>query len=419
MVTADGIETATRYNHMCRAAKWSARGSSCLSAYPRRLLAAASLFLSLTSTSVLAPPALAQGGPPAMPVTIAPPVAKRVTQWDEFSGRFEAVAQVEVRARVSGFIDKIHFKDGQLVNVGDLLFTIDKRPFEIAVQSAEAEVARNKAQVDIAELQVERGAALVKSKNIPEAEYDQRKANLAVARAQLKAAEAAVRNAELNLDWTDVRAPLAGRISDRKVDAGNLIQGGQQGATLLASIVTLDPIRFVFDVAESDFIRYTRLYLSGAMASARDSVNPVRIRLSDETEWTRGGKVDFVDNTLSARSGTMRIRAVVENKNQLLTPGIFGRVQLFGGEYDALLVPDSAIVSDQARKIVFVVGDNDVVQAKPVKLGPIVDGLRVIREGLAATDNVVLDGLANPMVRPGAKVKPQKGEIKTADAKAK
>jgi membrane fusion protein, multidrug efflux system len=353
-----------------------------------------------------------------MPVTVAAPIAKRVTQWDEYSGRFEAVAQVEVRARVSGFIDKIHFKDGQLVNVGDLLFTIDKRPFEIAVESAEAEVSRNKAQVDLAELQVERGASLIKSRTITESENDQRKANLSVARAQLKAAEAAVRQAELNLDWTDVRAPLAGRISDRKVDAGNLIQGGQQGATLLATIVTLDPIRFVFDVSEADFIRYTRLYLSGAIASARDSVNPVRIRLSDESEWTRVGKVDFVDNTLSTRSGTMRIRAVVENKNQLLTPGIFARVQLFGGEYDALLVPDSAVVSDQSRKIVFVVGDNNVVQAKVVTLGPIVDGLRVVREGLAATDNVVLDGLANPMVRPGAKVVPQKGEIKTADAKA-
>ena len=233
-----------------------------------------------------------------MPVTIAPPMAKRVTQWDEFSGRFEAVASVEVRARVSGFIDKLHFRDGQLVNVGDLLFTIDKRPFEIAVESAEAEVARNKAQVDIAELQVERGASLISSRTITDAEYDQRKANLAVARAQLKTAEAAVRNAELNLDWTDVRAPLAGRISDRKVDAGNLIQGGQQGATLLATIVTLDPIRFVFDVSESDYLRYTRLFLSGAMASSRDSVNPVRIRLADETEWTRSGKVDFVDNTL-------------------------------------------------------------------------------------------------------------------------
>ena len=353
-----------------------------------------------------------------MPVTISPPVAKRVTQWDEFSGRFEAVASVEVRARVSGFIDKLHFRDGQLVNVGDLLFTIDKRPFEIAVQSAEAEVARNKAQVDIAELQVQRGASLISSRTITDAEYDQRKANLAVARAQLKTAEAAVRNAELNLDWTDVRAPLAGRISDRKVDAGNLIQGGQQGATLLANIVTLDPIRFVFDVSESDYLRYTRLFLSGAMASSRDSVNPVRIRLADETEWTRSGKVDFVDNTLSARSGTMRTRAIVENKNQLLTPGIFGRVQLFGGEYDALLIPDTAIVSDQSRKIVFTVNKDNVVQAKPVTLGPLVEGLRVVREGLAATDNVVLDGLANPMVRPGAKVMPQKGEIKTADAKS-
>ena len=337
-----------------------------------------------------------------MPVSIAEPLAKRVTQWDEFSGRFEAVASVEVRARVSGFIDKLHFRDGQIVNIGDLLFTIDKRPFEIAVQSAEAEVARNKAQVDIAELQVERGAALVKSKNIPDAEYDQRKANLAVARAQLKTAEAAVRNAELNLDWTDVRAPLAGRISDRKVDAGNLIQGGQQGATLLATIVTLDPIRFVFDVSESDYLRYTRLFLSGAMASSRDSVNPVRIRLADETDWTRNGKVDFVDNTLSARSGTIRTRAIVENKNQLLTPGIFGRVQLFGGEYDALLVPDTAIVSDQSRKIVFTVNKDNVVQGKPVTLGPIVDGLRVVRSGLKPGDVVVVNGLQR--VRPGVKV---------------
>src|SRR5215208_2730813 len=288
MVTPDGIETGRCYNHMCRAAKRS--GGSSLLPLRRRLLAAAGLAFLVTSSA-----AVAQGGPPAMPVTISPPVAKRVTQWDEFSGRFEAVASVEVRARVSGFIDKLHFRDGQLVNVGDLLFTIDKRPFEIAVQSAEAEVARNKAQVDIAELQVERGAALVKSRNIPDAEYDQRKANLAVARAQLKTAEAAVRNAELNLDWTDVRAPIAGRISDRKVDAGNLIQGGQQGATLLAAIVTLDPIRFVFDVSESDYLRYTRLCLSGALVSSRE-LNPVRIRLADETEWTRTGKVDFVDN---------------------------------------------------------------------------------------------------------------------------
>ena len=377
----------------------------------RRLLAAAGFAFLFISAA-----ALAQGGPPAMPVTVAPPLAKRVTQWDEYSGRFEAVASVEVRARVSGFIEKLHFKDGQIVNVGDPLFTIDKRPFEIAVDSADAEVARNKAQVNLAELQVQRGASLISSRTITDQEYDQRKANLKVAQAQLKAAEAGLRSAELNLDWTDVRAPVAGRISDRKVDAGNLIQGGQTGATLLATIVTLDPIHFVFDVSEADYLRYTRLFLSGALASSRDSVK-VRVRLADETEWTRTGKVDFVDNTLSLRSGTIRTRAIIDNKNQLLTPGIFGRVQLFGGEYDALMIPDSAVVSDQSRKIVFTVGDNNVVQAKPVTLGPIVDGLRVVREGLAPADQVVLDGLANPMVRPGAKVVPQKGEISTAKAK--
>ena len=378
----------------------------------RRLLATASLSFLLISAAA----AFAQGGPPAMPVSVAAPIAKRVTQWDEFSGRFEAVASVEVRARVSGFIEELHFKDGQLVKVGDPLFTIDKRPYEIAVDSAKADVARNKAQVGLAELQVQRGASLITSRTITEQENDQRKANLEVAKAQLKAAEAAQRSAELNLDWTDVRAPIAGRISDRKVDAGNLIQGGQQGATLLATIVTLDPIRFVFDVSELDYLRYTRLFLSGAMASSRET-NPVRIRLADETEWTRTGKVDFVDNSFAPRSGTIRTRALVDNKNQLLAPGIFGRVQLFGGEYDALMIPDSAIISDQSRKIVFTVGEDNVVKAKPVTLGPIVDGLRVVRDGLAPADQIVLDGLANPMVRPGAKVVPQKGEITTAKAK--
>ncbi len=318
MVTPDGIETGRCYNHMCRAAKRSRGVPVC--PYIVCLLAAAGLVFLVTSSA-----AFAQGGPPAMPVTIAPPMAKRVTQWDEFSGRFEAVAQVEVRARVVGLHRQAAFprRPGRQC----------RRPAvhhrQAAVrdrgQSAEAEVARNKAQVDIAELQVERGAALVKSRNIPDAEYDQRKANLAVAKAQLKTAEAAVRNAELNLDWTDVRAPLAGRISDRKVDAGNLIQGGQQGATLLATIVTLDPIRFVFDVSE---IGLPALRVCSCPARWRRRAircNPVRIRLADESEWTRTGKVDFVDNTLSARSGTIRTRAVVENKNQLLTPGIFGR----------------------------------------------------------------------------------------------
>ncbi|MFI5000105.1 MAG: efflux RND transporter periplasmic adaptor subunit [Reyranellales bacterium] len=354
-----------------------------------------------------------------MPVSVSEPIAKRVTQWDEYSGHFEAVAAVDVRARVSGFIEKQHFRDGQLVKVGDPLFTIDKRPYAIAVESAQAEVARTRAQVDLNETTVERGAALIKSRTITDQEYDQRKANLDISRAQLKAAEAGLRNAQLNLEWTDVTAPLTGRISDRKVDPGNLIQGGQTGATLLATIVAVDPIHFVFDVSEADHLRYKRLFLAGGLPESNTSL-PVRIRLADEEDWTRTGKVDFVDNALSARSGTIRTRAIVDNKDSLLTPGVFGRIQLYGGEYDALMIPDSAVVSDQARKIVFVVGDKgadkDVVQAKPVTLGPLVEGLRVVRKGLAASDRVVLDGLANPMVRPGAKVVPQKSAI-TAQAK--
>lgn len=358
---------------------------------------------------------LAQGGPPPPPVAVSEPIAKRVVQWDEYSGRFEARAVVEIRARVSGFVEKLHFKDGQWVKEGDKLFTIDKRPYEIAVESATADVARNKAQVDLAELQVQRGNALVVSRNIPEAENDSRKSTLAVAKAQLKAAEAALHNAQLNLEWTDVTAPLAGRISDRKVDPGNLIQGGQQGATLLATIVNTDPVYFLFDVSEADHLRYQRLQLMGVRTQPGNTGIPVRIKLADETEWKRLGTIDFVDNVLSPRSGTIRTRALVDNKDHLLTPGVFARVQLYGGEYDALLIPDSAVVSDQARKIVFVVNKDNVVEGRPVTLGPIYEGLRVVHEGLKPDDRVVLDGLANPMVRPKAKVNPEPGKI-TANA---
>jgi RND family efflux transporter MFP subunit len=350
-----------------------------------------------------------------MPVSVSPPIAKKVIQWDEYSGRFEARAVVEIRARVSGFVEKLYFQDGQQVKAGDPLFTIDKRPYEIAVESATADVARNRAQVELADLQVQRGNALVTSRNIPEAENDTRKSTLAVNKAQLKAAEAALHNAQLNLEWADVTAPLAGRISDRKVDPGNLIQGGQQGATLLATIVATDPIYFLFDVSEADYLRYQRLYLEGRRAQAGSRTIPVRIKLADENDWKRTGKIDFVDNVLSPRSGTIRTRAIVENKDLLLTPGVFGRVQLYGGEYDALLIPDSAVVSDQAGKVVFVVNKDNVVENRPVTLGPLYEGLRVVREGLKPDDRVVLDGLANPMVRPTAKVNPQPGKI-TASA---
>ena len=379
---------------------------------PMHVRKAAAIVVSLNVFSAAA--AIAQQGPPAVPVTVAAPLAKRITNWDEFSGRFEALRMVEVRPRVSGVLEEIHYKDGQVVKTGDPLFTIDQRPFQIALEVAKAEILRNKAQVSLQESEVERATPLARTGTLTGRELETRQANLAVARAQLLSAEATARNAELNLEWTLVKAPITGRVSDRKVDIGNLVSGGQTTPTLLTTIVSIDPIHFIFEVSEADFLRYGRLYLTGGRPTSRDVSNPVRIKLADETAWTRTGRMNFVDNQLNARSGTLRGRAVVDNKDELLQPGLFGRIQVFGGEADALLVPDSAVVSDQARKIVFTVGADNIVKAQPVLLGALSDGLRVVRTGLAADAMVVIDGLANPMVRPGAKVVPQKSQLKAA-----
>ena len=381
---------------------------------PFRGLHFAALTLALLTPDAFFNVLLAQGGPP--PVTVAVPVTKRISTWDEYSGRFVAVASVEVRPRVSGFINQVHFRDGQIVKAGDQLFTIDPRPFLIAVESAQADIARTKAQVDLAENEVERARPLVKSGAVTERDFDQRRANLAVTRAQQLSAEASLKSAELNLEWTEVRAPISGRISDKKIDAGNLVTGGQQGATIMTSIVSLDPIHFEFDVSETDFLRYSRLFLSGDRPSSREVSNPVRIRLADEKVWTRQGRMNFVDNQLNPRSGTLRGRAIIDNKDQLLQPGLFARLQLFGGESDALLIPDAAVVSDQTRKIAFVVGTDNVVKAAPLELGPIYEGLRVVRGGLKPDDRVVIDGIANPAVRPGAKVTAQPGTINAVDS---
>ena len=357
--------------------------------------------------------------PPVFPVTVAPPLAKRIAQWDEYSGRFEAVERVDVRARVSGFIEQVHFKDGSLIKAGDLLFTIDKRPFQIVVDAAKAEVARQSAQVQLAASEVERAEPLAKSKVMSELVFDQRKSTLAVAQAQLQSAEANLRSAELNLEWTEVRAPIAGRISDKKVDAGNLIGGGVAGATLLANIVSLDPIHFVFDVSEADYLRYSRLFLAGQRPSSRETANPVKVKLADETVWTHEGRMNFVDNALNERSGTLRGRAVFDNKNGLLTPGVFGRLALFGGDADVLLVPDTAVVSDQARKILLTVNADNIVTPSPVTLGPMAEGLRVIKSGIKQDDRIIIEGTANPMVRPGVKVAPETGAIKTVQNEQK
>jgi RND family efflux transporter MFP subunit len=362
--------------------------------------------MAVASALVFASSSPLNAQPKAPEVTVANPVLKKVVQWDEYTGQFEALRRVEVRARVSGELVKIHFTDGQTVTAGDILFTIDPRPFEIAVEAARADVARAKAQIALTGNDLERAEQLIKSKTLTQRDFDQRNANHDVAKAQLQSAEAALRNAELNLEWTSVRAPIDGRISDRKIDAGNLVPGGQVGASPLTTIVSLNPIHFVFNVPEPDYVRYSRL-----ASRQRASGNPVQIRLADEKEWTRNGQMNFIDNQLNGKSGTIRARAVLENTDFLLTPGTFGRLRLFGGEAEALLIPDAAVVSDQSRKVVYTVGPDNKIQAKPVTLGPIEETLRVITAGLSRDDRVVISGLANPAVRSGAVVAPLPGNI--------
>jgi len=355
------------------------------------------------------PPSNAQ--PKAPEVTVANPILKNIVQWDEYTGQFEALRRVEVRARVSGELVKIHFADGQAVKAGDVLFTIDPRPFEIAVESARAEVARAKAQIVVTATDLGRAEQLTPSRVLTQRDFDQRKANHDVAKAQLQSAEATLRNAELNFEWTLVRAPIDGRISDRKADAGNLVSGGQMGASLLTTIVSLHPIHFVFNVSESDYVRHSRLSASQRRPLSNASGSPVQIRLADEKEWTRNGQVNFVDNQLNGKSGTIRARAVLENEDFFLTPGTFGRLRLFGGHVEALLIPDVAVVSDQSRKVVYAVGPDNKIKAKPVTLGPMEVGLRVVTTGLSSDDRVVISGLANPAVRSGAMVTPVPGNI--------
>jgi membrane fusion protein, multidrug efflux system len=376
------------------------------------MIRAVALGLILLATQLLAgcdSKPVAGSAPPPPPVTVARPLQKTITEWDEYTGRFTALESVEVRARVSGYIDSIHFNEGQFVKQGDLLFVIDPRPYRLAVEQAKADVERAKAKLEIASLDVQRGTPLARTQALTERELDTRKSVERDAAGQVGSAEAALKQAELNLEWTEVRAPIGGRISDKRVDAGNLITGGTTGATLLTVIVSTDPIHFVFDGSEADLLHYLRLAAAGGRPSSRDVQNPVSVRLADETEFKHQGRMDFVDNVVNPKTGTIRGRAVFDNKDGLLTPGFFGRLRLFGGEHEALLVPDGAIASDQSRKIVFTVADDGTVGTKLIEPGPMEDGLRVIRSGLAPADRIVIDGLQR--ARPGQKVTAQDGKI--------
>lgn len=360
------------------------------------------------------PQARAQDAPQAPVVITARPLARHIAQWDEYTGRFEAVNRVEVRARVSGYLLEVGFRDGAFVKKGDRLFLIDPRPFQLAVDQASADVQQAAAEVGVDQADYARAATLVKTNTSSVRDLDQRRLALQKAQAQLLSAQAALKNAQLNLEWADVRAPISGRLSNRRVDPGNLVSGEGGNATLLTTIVSLDPIYFVFDASEADYLRYTRMARSGARASSRDVPNPVKLRLADEPHFTHDGVMDFVDNEIDAQTGTMRGRAIFANPDNFFTPGTFGRMRLYGGAVDALLVPDAAVISDQAQKLVFAVGPDGKIVPRPVELGGMAMGLRVITAGLKPEDQVVISGTANPMVRPGMMVDAKPGEITPA-----
>jgi RND family efflux transporter MFP subunit len=362
-----------------------------------------------------------QAAPAGPAVTISQPVQKEIVEWDEYTGRFGAVDSVEIRARVSGYLNSVNFKPGQTVQKGDLLFVIDPRPFRIAQDQAEAQVVQTKTAAALANKDLERAAALLQSKNVSEQFYDQRLQNKQAADAALKSAQANLDNARLNLEFTEIRAPVAGRISREMVSPGNLIAGGVAGATLLTTIVSLDPIYFYFDADESEYLKYQRLAKSGARPSSRDVANPVELQLADEHDWPHKGKMDFVDNQFDANTGTMRARAIFDNPESVLSPGMFARIRLPGsGKYTAVLLPDEAIGTDQVQRIVSVVGPDNTVSLRPVKLGPTIDGLRVIRDGVTAEDWVVVKGIQR--ARAGTVVNPERkplpGSIGAMEAKA-
>jgi len=375
------------------------------------ICAMTALLASILAPALAPSSALAQQGRPPTAVDVATPLSRQVREWDQYTGRFEPVERVEVRARVSGYIKSVNFKDGALVQKGDLLYVIDPRPFEAELAAAKARLAIAQARLKLAEAQLGRSRTLRRRNVSSQAQVDERTAQRDVDAAEVLVAEAAVETAELNLSFTRVTAAVTGRASDTRVDVGNLITGGATGATLLTDVVSLDPIYFVFDVSERAFLKYVRLDKSGARPGSRETPNPVYIQLADENDWPHRGAMNFVDNELGQETGTVRGRALVPNDTGTLTPGLFGTVRLLGsGAYDAVLIPDAAILADQAKKIVMLVNGEDKVEVRTIETGPIIDGLRVVRKGLSTDDRIIVAGVTK--VRAGAAVAPNSVEIK-------
>ena len=397
------------------------------------------------------------GKPPAMvqTVTVASPITKQIVEWDAYTGRLEAVDFVEIRARVGGYLQSIYFDEGQVVQAGDLLFTIDPRPFQAELNSAKARLRQSQSQLkqteamineakaralqseaklELASLRYKRTQALTRQSAASQEELDEREAEFlqakadiegvqagissaeaahATAEAAIEVAQAGVETAELNLQYTQITAPVTGRISRQYVTEGNLIAGGSSTSSLLTTITSMNPIYCVFDANEQDVLKYSRLARSGERESSRVAKNPVFLGLVDEQGFPHHGHMDFVDNRFDANTASMRARCVFPNEDNLLLPGMFGRIRIPGSAAkQAVLIPDSAIGTDQSTQYVYVV-DGDMIKRRAIKTGPIVDGLRVIREGLVGDETLVIEGLLQ--ARPDLKVKTVEGTIEVVE----
>jgi len=352
-----------------------------------------------------------QAGPRAAPpppeVVVATPLVQEIVDWDEYTGRFEAIESIDVRARVSGYLDSVHFRDGDAVERGQLLFVIDQRPFLISVERAVAQLTQAEAALALAEQELARAENLVSRGALSQATYDERLQEQRRASAALTAARAEVDGAELDLSFTQITAPISGRISRNLVSPGNLIQANE---SLLTTIVSVSPIHFYFDANEAALLRYTRLAEEGIRPSSRDSPNPVQLQLADERGWPHWGTMDFVENRVDPESGTIEGRAIFNNPNGIFTPGLFARLRLLGsGPYEALMIPEAAIGTDQSYKFVFVLGPDSKPAYRRITLGERRGPLRVVSEGLGSADQVVVEGLLR--IRPGQPVTPVPGTV--------
>jgi len=352
-------------------------------------------------------PSAEQTAPPPPPVTVAKPVTKEIVEWDEYTGRTDAVQSVNITARVSGYLYNITFKAGEVVNQNDLLFVIDPRPYQAAYDQANGQLRQAEAQQKLNNLNLARADELRAKNVIAKQDYDNAVSQKNVSDAQVIAAQAAVESAQLNLDFTEIKAPVTGRIGREQVTVGNLVQAD---STLLSTLVSVNPIYAYFNVDERSVLKYQQLVREGKLPDPTSAAVPVYLQVENEKDFPHQGTIDFINNQFDPSTGTLQVRGIFPNANGFLIPGSFVRVRVAGSpRSQGILVTDRAIGSDQGQKFALIVGENNTVELRPLELGPVVDGLRVIRKGLTGDENVIINGLVN--ARPGSKVNPQPGDM--------